>query len=455
MKPLSIRHFTKTRIILVTLQLAYGFYFIFRSSMDVDGVRYFMLFDDAMISMSYARTFVAGEGLVWFPGADPVQGFTNPLWTLLMALTQLVPLAPRMASVPVQILGVILVPLSAICCEATARIVFPDLRASWIVLLLVGFYFPLFQWSGLGMEAGLITFLLSLSVYCVTWTTAQKRLHPLTFWALGAGILTRFDFSILAFVCAGFAIHALRTRPALRRKAMAGAAGLALLMAVICLAQWAYYGDPLPNTYALKLGVPLSVRLHAGLASNHAFALSFSYLLLACAAAILIVRRVEPAMACFLLALVSTALLYNLYAGGDAWEWGAHANRFQLPVVPIAFIALAGAIESLADRIAGNPSLARVACVGLAALVLLRVHSGSALDFASVRSNLRDAALLAPVMNREPHDLPYLKAGLLLRDATTRPLRVAVSSAGITPFVLGRGTFVDLLGKSDRVIART
>ena len=42
------------------------------------------LFDDAMISMRYARNLAEGHGLV-FNAGEYVQGFSNPLMTLLMA----------------------------------------------------------------------------------------------------------------------------------------------------------------------------------------------------------------------------------------------------------------------------------------------------------------------------------------------------------------------------------
>jgi hypothetical protein len=38
---------------------------IYRSSFVVGGTRYFSLFDDAMISMVYAKNFVEGFGLNW------------------------------------------------------------------------------------------------------------------------------------------------------------------------------------------------------------------------------------------------------------------------------------------------------------------------------------------------------------------------------------------------------
>ena len=42
--------------------------------------------DDAGISFAYARNLAEGYGLVAQPGADPVEGFTNLLWVLLLAI---------------------------------------------------------------------------------------------------------------------------------------------------------------------------------------------------------------------------------------------------------------------------------------------------------------------------------------------------------------------------------
>src|SRR5205823_2454437 len=43
------------------------------------------LIDDAGISFAYARSLATGQGLVAQPGTEPVEGFSNPLWTFLLA----------------------------------------------------------------------------------------------------------------------------------------------------------------------------------------------------------------------------------------------------------------------------------------------------------------------------------------------------------------------------------
>lgn len=41
--------------------------------------------EDAGISFAYAKNFVEGEGFVTYPGGERVEGFSNPLWTFLLA----------------------------------------------------------------------------------------------------------------------------------------------------------------------------------------------------------------------------------------------------------------------------------------------------------------------------------------------------------------------------------
>jgi hypothetical protein len=61
----------------------WGLAYIRRASFPIQGKRYFHPFDDAMISMRYARNLAAGHSLVWNTGGEKVEGLTNPLWTVL------------------------------------------------------------------------------------------------------------------------------------------------------------------------------------------------------------------------------------------------------------------------------------------------------------------------------------------------------------------------------------
>ena len=95
-------------LLLGIILLAYAAYaarFIQMSLFTVDGQTYAALFDDAMISMTYARSLANGDGLVWYPGAERIEGFSNPLWVGFMALLHLLPIPQRLMGLPVMIAG--------------------------------------------------------------------------------------------------------------------------------------------------------------------------------------------------------------------------------------------------------------------------------------------------------------------------------------------------------------
>src|SRR5580658_5521599 len=71
---------------------AWGGWLIYRTSFVLQGRRIFCLFDDAMISMTYARNLVEGYGLNWARRGAPVEGFSHPLWTALMVPVNLLPI---------------------------------------------------------------------------------------------------------------------------------------------------------------------------------------------------------------------------------------------------------------------------------------------------------------------------------------------------------------------------
>ncbi len=79
-------------VVLLTLGLAgYHAAMIWRFGVArIDGLRYFLLDDDPMISMRYGRNLANGIGLVYNEG-ERVEGFTNPLFTFLSAGLHLLP----------------------------------------------------------------------------------------------------------------------------------------------------------------------------------------------------------------------------------------------------------------------------------------------------------------------------------------------------------------------------
>ena len=153
--------------------VAWASLFIYQSSfVAIDGRRYFCLIDDAMISMRYAWNLSHGFGLVWNPG-EYVEGYTNPLMTLLMALPTLL-FDKVNAVLAMQVLGIVFVLINAYLVMLIADQLLLSsgheqrYRRLFVVLafLCALSYYPLLYWSLMGMESGLVAVLLSLSVLC-------------------------------------------------------------------------------------------------------------------------------------------------------------------------------------------------------------------------------------------------------------------------------------------------
>ena len=89
---------------------------VWRSSFTLGGERWFPLADDQMVSMRYAKNLAEGQGLVWNavePARQPdtfhrVEGFSNPLWTAVMALVHL-------TGLPTPLLGLVVKVLALLC----------------------------------------------------------------------------------------------------------------------------------------------------------------------------------------------------------------------------------------------------------------------------------------------------------------------------------------------------
>ncbi|EHR52051.1 hypothetical protein SacmaDRAFT_3848 [Saccharomonospora marina XMU15] len=154
------------------------------------------LIDDAAISFAYSRSIAQGLGPVVQAGAEPVEGFSNPTWTVLLALARLVGLFDRgtLFGVP----DYVLLPkaLALLCCAgilaacyvAAARIT----RRPWLATIAVGAILaaiPSFViWTFSGLENSLYALIVGWQAVLVFRAVLDNRLLA---WkvALSAGVL--------------------------------------------------------------------------------------------------------------------------------------------------------------------------------------------------------------------------------------------------------------------------
>jgi len=434
---------------------AWSGWLIYRSSFEVAGTRYFSLFDDAMISMVYAKNFVLGFGLNWARFGPPVEGFTHPLWTFSMIPVNALPLPLPVRALVVQVFSVVLLVANLFAVRALTRDHFTAPGAPHVLpaVALTAAYFPLVHWSVMGMETALQALLCAAAVK-LTLDIAHRGARRFT--ALGAviaaALLLRLDMALAMGACVVYLLPALRR--ASPREWLPSAAIAAVAVLGYEAFRLAYFGDPLPNTYYLKLtGTPIPVRVARGLEMWLEFARPIALPLLALVTATLWLRKARPE---FLLSLAIAALhsLYSIWVGGDVYELFGAANRFVAPFVPLLFVLGAGIVNEALARIpeAWRPiGRARThVLAGLTAAALLA--SNGLLEVQMRRQWLTYLGIERPLFVDKHPEL--VARSLHLSELLAPDALVATSWAGIPPYFSDRFRWVDFLGYNDRHIAR-
>jgi hypothetical protein len=207
--------------------------------------------DDAAISIAYGHTFFSGGGLRVTPASQPVEGFSNPLWTLLLGLSHPLSLPPDTYAHTLGIVfGLLALPLFALWGPASEHRAprLEDAAAPWVAATSATYA----SWISSGMETGLQSFLLA-AAGALLLRELRTGVGASTGLALGLLCLTRPE-GILYTAAAGalWLVHRALERRWTGRQALGIALWLLLLVGGWFLVRWVYFADLLPNTYYAK-----------------------------------------------------------------------------------------------------------------------------------------------------------------------------------------------------------
>jgi hypothetical protein len=213
--------------------------------------------DDSFISLRYAQRLIDGYGLTWTEGI-PVEGYSNLLWTLLMAAFGWVGIdmvfAARLVGISLAIAN------SFLIIRYISRRVENATVVIGIVLLFYSFSSAMAVWSIAGLEQPLIAFLALSAVYNFLNFKDYNARKSLWLSSLSLGLLaiTRPDGALLAGIL--FMVYVFWNRKQIK-KVMPNIAILVLFPALFYLGQLAfrlyYYGEFVPNTAHVKVSPSL------------------------------------------------------------------------------------------------------------------------------------------------------------------------------------------------------
>lgn len=288
--------------------------------------------DDSYISLQYAKNWISNQGLVFNPG-ERVEGFTNFLWTALLA-----PLWPLSGHDPLQMtraatwlaLGFAVAGIWLVYAIGRRGFSKAPYATAFAVLLLCCDDSYVAYPVVFALENQLLVTLMLGGTYL--FLVRPKHWEPLLGASFGLVAMTRPDGLLwagaffLAQLASRWSFPARREVPLeFRPLGVVFGTFVALTGAYFC-ARHGYYGEPLPNTFHLKVGSTLD-GLERGLDYLRGYVSERAGLPLLALGAVLLSRSIWVRW------LVAHALLhaaYVAYVGGDFYA----GHRFLLVLAP-------------------------------------------------------------------------------------------------------------------------
>ncbi len=285
--------------------------------------------DDAGITFTYARNLAEGLGPVFNPGDSPVEGFSNPLWTYLLA-------GARYAGLDILVtaktLGLV---LGGICIVLVWVMVRNEHPLSWLALPLMAGNAALVIWFNSGLENALHSLLLILCVLALTEAVRQGRTNLMLLASVCLLVISRPEGAMFGFLAVFYlGWHLWYTKRSVRPAVITLAVFLAFL-AVWSTMRYLQFNDLLPNTYYAKASASNPLRLFNPLSGGWRYvaeAAAGTGLIIALVPLLLLLaRRAEwPPWVPAALLIVGGQIFFTITVGGD-WM---HEFRFISHVIP-------------------------------------------------------------------------------------------------------------------------
>ncbi|MCL2449837.1 MAG: hypothetical protein FWD17_12890 [Polyangiaceae bacterium] len=396
--------------------------------------------DDAFISFRYARHLAEGHGLVWNVGEPPFQGFTNPLWTLLLAL------GIRAGADPVVQTEALGLSCFVATLWATRRLAIeltgsPGAGLATAAALGLNFSFSSYATGGLETQSQAM-FVTGVALAAARWHRRRAVVDAaLASTCAGLALWTRLDSCVLV---GPFLLHAAWS--ARRDRLAAAAVALPALLSALALFtfQWWNFESLLPNSFYAKTGPPVAKAVVHAAEYLASFMGNYSLFPLAALGVGLVPRAWRAAGHPWLVAAAAACGAwcgYLLLVGGDFMEY-----RMIVPAMPIAACLVGWAFAR-----------------GAGATIVWAAAAGSVLGSASYAHRTSDQNFLTEGPAVETiHGLAghltdpqssWVEVGVGLERIFGGDDRVtiAVMAAGAVPYY-SRLRTIDMLGINDRWI---
>ncbi|MCD4652323.1 hypothetical protein K8T06_00115 [bacterium] len=391
--------------------------------------------DDAFISYRFAQNLADGHGLVFNPDQAPVEGYSNFLWTVILASAALVRLPlPETASFLSALFGVGLLLLMAVWAYRQQE--YRDNFLPAIPMMFLASCPALALWTTTGMETVFFTFLLVLGSIFLTIEERNEWIGIMSGLTFAFAALTRPEGILLGLLI--IFVSFLESSDWGTRFTAFIIRVIVFLLPPTLHILWrrSFYGQWLPNTFYAKT-VSGSELVGPGLQYLKGFMIQGGFILFVLVFLAIFIRpRIDGIWTIFITTIVYSA--YVVWIGGD-WMPG---YRMFIPILPFLIM---GASTFVIKSIDVSPRFALI--VG----ALIFVH----LLFSGITSQapfMQNSLFAQKILGDEPPVDVLKELGLHLRGVSIEDDLVAVIPAGKVPFYSGLRT-LDMRGLCDSHIA--
>ena len=399
--------------------------------------------DDAFITFRYSRHLTEGYGAVWNLHDNlKVAGYTNPLWMLLVAFTDLFGMDPVMSS---KIFGLLFGAVTLIYTYRLSIFITKSKNTSLIAIILLGSNYTFSSYMTGGLETQMQTAFITVSLYyTILYTTLSATYRDLIIVSIfyGLAVLTRLDSALfIAMMYIYYIFMQYRKGKCRAVKSVFVPLTMPVTVATVALLgiNLLYYGDIFPNTFYVKATGFSYESIERGFFYIKSF--FNAYMLTPFILLLLWYRKEIFALkgTKLILFIVTVWILYIIKVGGGFMEY-----RFFVPIMPMIYILTAVSIASI-------PYL-------LPRYILIAVLIVSSIYHAKTFSEERGIESFAwlqghlYVPGSDWVGIGKRLKSILNPDGESN-ITIAVTAAGAIPYYSCLET-IDMLGLNDRWIAK-
>jgi hypothetical protein len=391
------------------------------------------LCDDAFITFRYARNLASDLGPVFNPG-ERVEGYTNFLWMIVMAVVIKLGGAPELWSRVLSILfsvGTLIIFLHHISSSRRDRLL------AFLFPAFLAFSAPFFVWSTGGLETAAFTFFILCAI--TSLLRARDHSHGRLFlisslFFLAAALARPEGIMLFALALAYIVVLAIKKEIPVT-SSLLFIIPFSLLYGTYFLWRWDFYGKLLPNTYYIK--TPGFESIRQGLQYYAQFVIRSSIWMPVVLVVYRLIRTRFRALndrCLFMLTVLLTYSLYVVFTGGDFMA----LSRFMMPLLPVVYLLSDELIRSSGLWLTGGKQRAAVGAL-VTLFVVANIYASQHARKVWHSNGIDSIGMLIDYADK------WSDIGHMMRQNSLPTDTLATTAAGIIPYYSGLYT-IDILG---------